>query len=477
MINNKISKWIGIAGVAILVTACSLPALVERNVDKSVPNAFGVSEDTTNMAAMSWDTFFKDPYLKALIDSALNNNQELNIMLQEIRMGKNEVQARRGEFLPFLNLGGAAGVEKVGRYTSQGANDANTEIEPGKEMPDPLGDIKVGVFASWEIDIWRKLRNAKDAAVSRYLASMEGRNFMITHLVSEISTSYYELLALDNQLSLVREYIEIQNNALKTVRLQKQAGEVTELAVRKFEAEVLNTQSLQYDIIQKITETENQINFLLGRYPQPIQRDSQTFDMKMPDTLQAGIPSQLLENRPDIRQAELNLEAAKLDVRVAKAEFYPSLNISAGVGLDAFNPAYLIKAPESMLYSLAGDMMAPLINRKAIKAAYSNANAQQIQVVYDYERTILNAYIEVANQLSKTNNLKQSYDLKLREVKALNEAIQIANNLFVSAKADYIEVLTTQRDALESRFELIEYKKQQLVTLVDLYRSLGGGWK
>jgi outer membrane protein TolC len=239
---------------------------------------------------------------------------------------------------------------------------------------------------------------------------------------------------------------------------------------------VLNTRSLQYDIQQNIVETENRINFLVGRFPQPIERSSRNFIDLVPETIHAGIPAQLLENRPDIRQAEQDLVAAKLDVQVAKANFYPSIGITAGVGFQAFNPAYLFKTPESLLFSLAGDLAAPLINRKAIQATYLNANATQIQAVYNYERTILNAYIEVTNQLSKISNLENSFNLKTQQVQALTESINISNELFKSARADYMEVLLTQRDALESRFELIETKQQQMNAFVNMYQALGGGW-
>jgi NodT family efflux transporter outer membrane factor (OMF) lipoprotein len=327
------------------------------------------------------------------------------------------------------------------------------------------------------VDIWHKLRNAKKAAVTRYLSTVEGRNFVITTLIAEVANSYYELLALDNQLDIVKKNIEIQSNALEIVKVQKEAARVTELAVRKFEAEVLKTKSLQYEIQQQITETENRINFLLGRFPQPIARNDQSLDNAMPAAIHSGLPSQLLANRPDIKQAELELAASRLDVQVAKAQFYPSLGISAAIGYQALNPTYLLRTPESILYSLAGEMVAPLVNRNAIKAAYYNANAKQIQAVYNYERTIINAYVEVANQLSKIGNLEKSYALKTKQVEALTESINISNDLFRSARADYMEVLLTQRDALESKFELVETRKEQMIATVKVYQALGGGWK
>ncbi len=476
MLKKIIFLSLGVALVSLTLSGCKTPAIVGRNANGTVPLSYANSLDTLNSARVKWRDYFSDPYLVTLIDTALRNNQELNITLQEIQIAQNEVMARKGEYLPFVDLGGGAAVDKVSRYTNIGASEAATEIAPGKETPDPLQNYMVGAFASWEIDIWHKLRNARKSAMMRYLGTIEGKNFMVTHLIAEIANSYYELLALDNQLEIVKQNIKIQSDALLIVRQQKEATRVTELAVRRFEAQVLHTRGLQYDIQQQIVEMENRINFLVGRFPQPVQRDFQIFSTLTPGEIQAGLPAQLLANRPDIRQAELNLAASKLDVTVARANFYPRLNISAAIGLQAFNPTFLVKAPESILFSLAGDMAGPLINKNAIKATYFSANSRQIQAAYDYERTILMAYIEVVNQLSNINNLEQRYSLKAQEVQALTQSITISGNLFRSARADYMEVLLTQRDALESRFDLIETKKRQMNAKVDIYQALGGGW-
>ncbi|MFT7352589.1 MAG: multidrug efflux system outer membrane protein, partial [Flavobacterium sp.] len=299
----------------------------------------------------------------------------------------------------------------------------------------------------------------------------------VTNLIYEIANSYYELLAYDNELDIVRKNIGLQTNALEIVKVQKDAARTTELAVQKFRAEVLVSKSMEFDIMQNIKETENKINFLLGRFPQPISRDKTTFTIYFPQNAQIGIPSQLLANRPDIKQAELELTAAKLDVKVARAEFYPSLDISAVFGLQAFKPSYLFKLPESLLYSLAGDLVGPLINKNAIKAEFKNANARQLQALFKYERTILNAYLEVSNQLSRSENLQKSYDLKSQQVEALNKSISISNDLFKSARVDYFEVLMTQRDALESQLELINTRKELLASKITMYKDLGGGWK
>ncbi len=475
---RKLRKFImiGLAGFGMAVSGCKVPAVVQTKENRSVPQSYAGSTDSANMSRIEWRHFFSDPNLVNLIDTALMRNQELMITLQEIEIARNEVRMRKGAILPTVGARAGAGVEKVGRYTSQGAGDASTEITPGEEVPDLLSDFNVSLYAHWEVDIWKKLRNAKKAAVSRYLSTVEGRNFVITNLIGEVANSYYELLALDNQLAIVKQYIGIQNNALDIIKVQKEAARSTELAVQKFQAEVLKSRSMEFDILQKIREAENRINLLLGRYPQEIVRDNSGFMATLPPAVHSGIPSQLLINRPDIRKAELELSAAKLDVQVARAEFYPSFGISAAVGLQAFKPSYLTNFPESLICSLIGDLAGPLINKSAIRAEFNSANARQLQAMYNYERTIISAYLEVATQLSKIGNLEKSYDLKSQQVDALTHSIDISNDLFKSARADYLEVLMTQRDALDSKLELVETKKEQLNAVVGIYRQLGGGW-
>ncbi|MFT3884865.1 MAG: efflux transporter outer membrane subunit [Flavobacteriales bacterium] len=462
---------------AVLTLSSCVPALKMREARKAVPASYATSTDTTDAAAVPWKQLFTDPALRTLIDSALANNQELNVMLQEITIAQSEVRARKGEYLPFIGIGAGAGIEKVGRYTRNGVVEDELHVEEDKKFPEPLPDFLIAARASWELDIWKKLRNAKQAAVLRYLGSVEGRNFMVTRLVAEIANSYYELMALDNQLEILRNNIAIQQDALAIVKQEKQAAKVTELAVRRFEAEVLKNRSMQFDIQQRITETENRINFLVGRYPQHVVRNAQAFATLAPDSLPAGIPAQLLSHRPDIRQAELALTASKLDVKTAKASFYPSVRLTAGIGLNAINTTYLVQTPQSLLYTVAGDLVAPLINRNALKAAYAGATARQVQAAYDYERTVLNAYVDVVNQLSNISNLHNSYELRRQQVDALSSSITISTNLFRSARADYMEVLLTQRDALESKFDLVETRMQQMNAMVNMYQALGGGWR
>lgn len=474
----KNSRFLVALGILVLITSCKSSKIVVREINDNLPTTYigAQTTDSTNLANKNWKEVFSDQNLTALIDSALNNNQELNIFSQEMEIAKNEIQAKKGEYLPYAGLRAGAGVEKPGEFTRDGAVEKQLEVQPGKAFPDPLGDFMVGAYFNWEIDIWKKLRNSKKAAATRYLATVEGRNFLITNLVAEISNSYYELVALDNQLRIIDQNIQIQSDVLGIVKQQKDAARVSQLAINRFEAQLLNTQNLQYGVKQQIIETENRINFLVGRYPQEVKRTSNTFDNVISDSVFIGVPSQLLENRADVRQAEQELVACKLDVKSARANFYPSLSINANVGFQAFNPKVWFN-PESILYNLLGDIVAPLINRKAIRANYANANAKQLQAVLNYEQTLLKAYVEVVNQYAGIKNNTSSYQTKAKEVDILTHSVTIANSLFTSARADYMEVLLTQREALQSRMELIEIKLNQINSKIGVYRALGGGWK
>lgn len=467
------------SGVLVLmVQACGTPDLLIKKKDTHLPTAFkeGVS-DQTNVANIKWKDFFGDPNLLNLLDIAVENNKEINIMMQRISVAQNEIQARRGEYLPFVTIGGGAGRDKVGQFTREGAVEENLPITESRDFPKYVGDYRFGLFSTWEIDIWEKLRNAKKVAVFEYMASEEGKNFLVTNLVAEVAHSYYELLALDNQLNNLEQNISIQQNGLEMAKKLQLYARTSTLAVRRYEAEVAKNKSEIYAINQNITVVENRINFLLGRTPQPIQRASDSFMEFKPSMLETGIPSELLQNRPDIRQAELELSAAALNIKVARANFYPSFSINAGIGFDAFALKYLINTPESLAVTIAGELMAPLVNKNAIKAAYKSANAKQIQAVYEYEQRIIRAYTEVANQISNINNLDKNYQLKTNQVEALVQSIDIANHLFRSARTDYLDVLLAQRDTLDAKKDLIDTKQKQIDAMVDLYKSLGGGWQ
>ncbi len=456
---------IKILSFILLLQACAPGVMIKKDKPMPLPSVFipGQTPAKDSTADMAWDKVFKDQVLIGLINEAMAHNQELKILEQNIAIANNEVLARSGEYLPKAGIKANTGVEKAERFGKEGANE-------------PLHFGNAAGVMTWEVDIWNKLRNATKAAYYEYLASLEGRRFMITNLVAEISSSYFDLMALDNELQIINNYIDLLEKAQSMASAQQRAGRATSLPVKRFEGEVLKNQARKYKIQQKIVVAKNRMNTLLGRYPQEIERDPKAFQNYSIAKIKASIPTKLLDNRPDIRRASYELEAAKLSVSSARAAFYPSLSIDAEAGFEKFNSAHFT-TPVTALYGVAAGLTMPLLNRRAIKAQYYTANARQVSAVYDYEQTMIKAFAEVVNQLSKVQNYTAMYDLKSRQVQALNEAFEVSTLLFRSARVDYIEALLTQRDALDAQLELVETKKQQLTAVVDLYKALGGGWR
>lgn len=473
-----------VAVVLVGWSAC-IPTLVEnppRDASQYLPGGFqrgeldaGVPEADAgvpdNAGLRPWKQFFADKELQHLVELALKNNQELNVRMQEIIIAHAEAAARRGEYLPRVNAGLGVGVEKVGGFTSQGFSDKATGV------PEHLGNFGFGLTATWEVDVWGKLRNAAKSATARAEASAAAKDFMVTQLVAEIARTYYELCALDLQLEVLKRNIKLQTDGLEVVKSEKQAARVTELAVLRFSAELLKNTSRIYDLEQERVQAENRLNFLVGRFPQPVTRDAQAMLAPLPEVIESGLPSQLLKNRPDVKQAELELEASKLNVKVAWASFFPALSLDAGLGYNSFNIVHLVTTPESLLYNLAGNLTAPLLNRTAIEAQYRSANARQLQAVFSYERTLLQSFTEVANLLVTYENVKKRYELERRQVETLKQSVEVSNVLFQSARADYMEVLLTRRDSLDAELELIETKRRLQHAMVNLYQALGGGWE
>ena len=473
------TKYLFIIVSMVSIGACKAPSILAVPELKTIPKDYTVTTniDSASIVNIKWNQFFTDKQLISLIDTALKNNLDVLTTLQEIEIAKNKIKFTNGKFLPSITGGTSLSVEKVGRYTSQGAGDASTDIIPGNGVPDLLPNLSFGFQASWEADIWGKLKSTQKATALRYLSSEEGKKLVITNLIAEISNSYYELVAQKNQLEVVKQAIALQQKQLEIVKVQLETGVVTSLAVKQFEAQLYNTQNTEYNILQNIVETENKINLFLGRYPQKINVDLNASSQKLPFLIESGIPSQLLNNRPDIKQAELELQASNFDVKAARAEFYPSFNMGATLGFSAFKPSYLLRTPESMMYSLVNDITGPVVNKSAIKAAFNTANALQIEALYTYQKTIINGYMDVSNQLSNFQNLDKAYKLKNNETSTLKEAVEISTDLFKYGKATYLEVLTAQKDALAAQLELIDFKKQQLQSLANVYKALGGGWQ
>ena len=460
--------------LAILLSSCGIPGLRQADSGRDLPVSFNGATSSENSSQFGIDAFFNDPILTSLIDQGLAGNQELKILAQNIEIANNETLARSGAYLPFVNIGAGAGLNKYSLNTLNGADNAENLLPNGSHFPQPLPNFLAAADLSWQIDIWRQLRNARDAAALRYLGTAEGRNYVVTRLVAEIAENYYGLMALDKRIENLDRTIAIMEQSLEIAKAQKEGVRGTELGVQRFLAEVRKNQSEKLIINQEIVVAENRINFLVGRFPEPVERMSEGFfDLNL-HALSLGVPSDLLQNRPDIRQAERELAAAGLDIQVARARFYPRLMITAGVGYEAFNPTYLFE-PASLIYSVAGNLVAPLINKRAIQADYMNANARQLQACYNYQRVVLNAFTEVTNRISMVEKYTQSIEIKKQQLAALEASVDVATKLFQAARVEYIDVLFAQRDLRDARMILIDTKKEQLSAIVNTYQALGGG--
>ncbi|HEY9682756.1 MAG TPA: TolC family protein [Oculatellaceae cyanobacterium] len=457
--------------------------LSERKQTFNVPKKYdtpqlrgSVSSTAVDSAgSISWRQFFSDPDLVSLIETALANNQEFNIAIQDIQIAANEVRERQAAYLPKVGLGFGASYIHPSDNTPEGVLDKIVERNFYRY---PDYNLNLGPSLSWEVDIWKKLRNAKEAARLRMVAQYEVRNFLISRLVTEIARNYYELMALDTSLKILDQNISIQEAAFHKMQALKQYAKANQLGVNRFEAQLNKTKSQRAETSQSIVEKENFLKFLTGIYDEaPIIRHSDQFMAIPVHELQTGVPTQLLENRADIRQAEAAIKAAKLDLKSVKAELYPSLTITAGTGFSGFSPARLFRTPQSLLYNAAGGFTVPLINRRAIVARIQTANAVQTQAVLTFEQTLLKAYTDVLNQASNIRNMQEAFETKKREVVLLEESIPIANSLFKYAKATYVEVLLTQEEKLNAEKELVAVKMNLVGSKVDLYRALGGGWR
>ena len=467
---SKLYYVITILVILMSIVACKTPqaTMPQDTLKDSLPT---LSKDSSITISPAWREFFQDPMLQKLIETALQNNQDLKITLQELAIAKSAITAKQAALLPSVTANIGAGVSKVGRYTAEGAGNVGTEITPGHKIPTVIPDLAPSLQVDWTIDLWNKLNSGKKAAVERYLASEAGQRAIKSQLVADVAENYYLLLALDYKLSVMQQYISLQKDAVRIAQIQKEADAETQLAVEKFEAELAKAQADEFLLRQSIVETENNLNLLLGRFPQTIQRTKVDFlQLPMPTTAHS-LSTQLLLQRPDVIQAEHQLKAAKWDVETARKEFLPSFNISAAIGLNAFNPKYLFKLPESLVFNALGGLTAPLINKKAIQANFAQADALQIEALYNYDKTLLTAFIETSTLQSKISNIKLLQQFKQKQSDALIRAVSAAQKLYLNNRATYLEVIDSERGQLDCKMELIDAKSQQLSTLIEMYSA------
>ncbi|OOQ56800.1 TolC family protein [Mucilaginibacter pedocola] len=464
----------------LLVAGCQnyKATLVENN--KAMPATFNGGTDTLTIATLPVKSFFADANLVTLIDSALLANPDMLTALQRVEAARANVRGAAARLLPQINATARAGVEKYGDYTQNGVGNYDTNfsnnINSDQKIPNPVPDYFLGFQSSWEVDLWGKLGATKKAAYLRFLASQSGQRLVVTSLAAEIAKAYYQLLALDTELRIIKKNTVLQEKALEIVKIQKLGGRATELAVQQFLAQLLRTRAMESLTRQQVKEAENELSFLTGKFGGTIPRDTSIMSAKLPDAVKVGIPSQLLLNRPDIQTAELELAAANADIQAARKAFLPSLTLTPYVGYNAFK-AGLLFDPGSFTYGILGGLTAPIFNRNALKADLNRSIAESKIAVYNYQKNILAGYREVSNGLNAIENYGQYYELKQQELTSLTNALSVANDLYVVGRANYLEIITAQQSVLQAELDMANTRRDMFLSSINLYQAVGGGWR
>lgn len=445
-----------------------------------IPKQYNNVGDSTNISDLSKQLFYQDEVLLQLIDTALKYNPDIQIALQRVLTAEANLQISKGLTKPSVDAVLSTGVDKFGDYTMNGLGNYDMNLSPNinkdQRIPRNMPDFYLGLRSSWEADIWGKLATRKKAAYLRYLSSEKGKQLVITQLVASVATLYYELKALVKEEEIILNNIKLQENALDIVKAQKQGGRATELAVQQFNAQLLGTKSFLYVIKQLISETRYSLNAVTGKMDQSISNSKSITEMEIPLQIKAGVPSQLLTNRWDIQEAELQLKAAGADVETSRKAFLPSLNITAYTALNTFNPSFWI-TPQSIAYGMIGSLVAPILSKNVLRNNFTIASIAEKEAFFQYQKNINQAYKEVQTHLKAIEYYKLIYALKIQETNSLQAAVSTSKELYLTGYASYLEVIAAQRGVLDAELESVKSKKTILLNLVNLYRSLGGGWK
>ncbi|WP_395617285.1 TolC family protein [Aquirufa sp.] len=422
----------------------------------------------------------RDTLLVQLIDSVLVRSNDIKIGFLQLAMAKADFGYQRGLLKPAVNGIVQPSMRRFGKYTMDGIGNFDTNFSPNitddQIIPKNLPDLQIGLQSSWELDIWGKLAKRRKASALRYLATESGQQWLITSLVADVASSYGQLIALDKELDILKNNIEIQRKAFELVQVQKEAGSVNESAVQQLEAQWLNSRAQEGNVLQQITTLENDIRFLLNKPTATIHRSKFPFQCALDTSLFTRLKIDQLGRRPDVKQAKLNLMAAFETKESAALALKPSIVLSGILGVQGFQPAYLFQLPASMAYQLLGGITAPWLNRSAITSEMLRTESSWKAQDLAYQNALVKGYLEWDTQVKSLTYLQTQQQLKQREVLLTKGAINTVGTLFLTANASYLEVLTAQQNALRSELELLEISRNQWMRAINLYRVLGGGW-
>lgn len=423
------------------------------------------ASDSTTLATVSWRDFFKDNVLNAYIEKALQNNQDIRTALQSVAIAESYMQQGRAGYFPTLTLGPNF------TFTKTSANTQFGRIVGSQTLTQ--FDI-TGNFA-WEADIWGKIRSTKRGLIADYLRSINAHQAVSTQIIASVANTYYNLAALDEQKKVLEETIRNREEGVETNQSLKTAGIVSEVAVKQNEAILVNAQALLLDTENAIKLNENILSVLLGESPGVAERgsfDSQSMEMDV----KTGFPAQLLENRPDVKAAEMALVKAFENVNVAKSNFYPALRITAAGGFQSIDFPQLF-SPKSLFTNAVAGLAQPVYNRRALKTQKEVADAGQEQAYLAYQKTVITASREVSDALNNYSTADRKIALKEQEYQLYNQSVEYSEELLENGMANYLEVITAKQNALNTQLSIITTKLQKLNATVELYRALGGGWQ
>ena len=481
MKNKYIHSLLLASGIVCLgLAGCKAPALTHTERIELPGTYVGNDSTEITIANMSWETFFPDTILHRYVRKALTNNYTFLQTMEHIKIARAQVRAGKGALLPEVSLGIDGSVQQFGEYTMDGVGNSTTntpDLPKDKHIPDPYKDFNLGLSFQWEADIWGKLSDKKRSAVYRWMKSTQAMHLARTMLISEVATIYFDLVGLDKEKYVLKSAINTARNAYNLTNELMKEGEMTRLSVDQFRSYRLKLEEMLLANEQKIIEKEHAMAVLMGSLPTPIERVpfERTLDYFFPTD--AGIPAQLLQLRPDVRAAELELLASESDLKAARKAFYPSLVIGGNLGYNAFELNKWFSSPASLVYNLGAGITAPIFKQNTIKALWESSKSDQRIALLNYHEVTLNAYAEILNLLSATEKVMKRKELKNEESRIHHRSIYNANELFKVGYASYLEVLSADERFVNCELERIAINVDACKLHIMLYRALGGGYR
>lgn len=444
--------------LALLFASCSVGKKYTRP-DLQLPVSLAGQQDSVSMADVQWRDIYADTLLCRLIERALTYNKDMLIAAARIK----ELAAMKR--IDYARLFPEAGLRAYGE--KEGENYGGDHYNSDNEF-----DLKLTV--GWELDLWGRLRQTHQKSLAELAASVENRRALQMALVAEVAESYFELVALDNELTIVRQTVDARRESLHLTRLRYEGGLTSEVPYRQAEVELARTSALVPELEKQVTQKENELAFLTGEYPHPVDRVAVLRDIPLPDHLPVGMPSTLLERRPDVRQAEQQLMAAHAAARVAYANLFPRLSLTATLGVENEEVPRLLASPHHLL---SGALLQPLFAMGRNRAMLKARRAACEQAAYAYEKAVLTAFRDAYNAIADFNKMKEIYDTRLSLQQSAKSTLALAELQYVNGVIGYMDLLDAQRSYLDAQLSLSRAIRDKQITLVNLYKALGGGWQ